>query len=278
MNKKAEIKVSARKSSGLLFEKYEYSSGAVEPLAHHVHPEYQLSITTQANGAYYYRGGKLRFPPSVLAIIHTGERHAPIKVAFDKPESYGVMYIAPDELLNAAKEIGWQKNELPYFKEVLFTDQTLLKRLLGFFSGSREERSLDEDVAELDFLTYLTGNFAQNINSAFINKKHPACVKLAREYLDANFASHVSLNELARIAKVGKYYLCREFRRIVGFSPHQYQNNLRMNSARKLILQNKPLAEISQELGYCDQSHFGRNFKRYVGIPPKFYFGGATLF
>jgi AraC-like DNA-binding protein len=278
MNKKAEIKVSARKSNGLLFEKYKFSSGAVEPWQPHVHLEYQLSITAQANGEYLYRGGKLQFPPSVLAIIHTGERHAPNKLAFDKPESYGVMYIAPDTLLNAAREIGWQKNELPYFKDVLFTDQTLVKRLLGFFSGSHEEKSLGEDVAELDFLTYLTQNFAQNITSDFINKKHPACIKLAREYLDANFASSVSLNELARIAKVGKYYLCREFRRLVGFSPHQYQNNLRMNSARKLLLKNKTLADISQELGYCDQSHFGRNFKRYVGIPPKFYPGSAILF
>jgi len=138
--------------------------------------------------------------------------------------------------------------------------------------------SLSDDVAELDFLTYLTGNFAQNVNSDFSHKKHPACVKIAREYLDANFACAVSLDKLARIAKVGKYYLCREFRRIVGFSPHQYQNHLRINFARKLLLQNKPLAEISQELGYCDQSHFGRNFKRHVGVPPKFYPAGATLF
>ncbi len=278
MNKKAEIKISARKSNGLLFEKYVYSPGIVEPWLHHVHPEYQLSITAQANGEYLYRGGRVQVPALALAIIHSGERHAPVKASSDKTETYGVMYIAPEELLSAAKEIGWQKNELPYFKDVVFTDQTLVKRLLGFFSGSREKMPLAEDIAELDFLTYLTGNFAQNITSDFINKKHPACVKLAREYLDANFASHVSLNELAGIAKVGKYYLCREFRRVVGFSPHQYQNNLRMNSARKLLLQNKALADVSQELGYCDQSHFGRNFKRYVGIPPKFYPGGATLF
>ncbi|CAN5391355.1 hypothetical protein BH20ACI1_BH20ACI1_09690 [soil metagenome] len=120
-------------------------------------------------------------------------------------------------------------------------------------------------------------NFAQNKPSGFEYKKHPACVKLAREYLDANFVRSVSLGELSLVAGVGKYYLCREFRRMVGIPPHQYQIQMRINSARKLLLQDKTTAGIAQELGFYDQSHFGKNFKRLVGITPQSYAASAIF-
>lgn len=226
MQREAEIKISARESEGFLFEKYEYSTGAVEPLPFHTHSEYQFSISPNALGEYLCRGGKFQIAPMTLGIIHSGERHAPSdKLLVEKASSYCVLYAAPEEVLNAAREIGWRKNEMPYFKD----------------------------------------------------QAYPAAVKLIREYLDANFVRAVSLDELAQIAGVGKYYLCREFRRIVGISPHLYQNHLRVNASRKLLLQNKTASEIAQELGFYDQSHFGKNFKRLVGITPQFYAASAIF-
>ncbi len=42
--KSAKIKITARETKGFPFEKYEYSSGTVEPLPAHSHPEYQFGI------------------------------------------------------------------------------------------------------------------------------------------------------------------------------------------------------------------------------------------
>lgn len=279
MRKIARIKISARKTNGLFFERYEYSPGAVEPLPFHFHPEYQFSFSPNAVGAYFCRRAKFAFAPQTLSIIHSGEKHAPDdKPPPANPKTYCLMYVAPAEILSAAREIGWRAGELPYFKEFLIADRILIEKYVRLFGNSGDTR-LSEDIAKLDFLTYLTKNFAQNDNSVLTARKHPAGVKLAREFLDANFARAVSLGELSQIAGVGKYYLCREFRRAYGFTLNQYQNQLRMNAARRMLLnQNKPLSEISLELGYCDQSHFGRNFKRHVGTAPKFYSTGAISF
>jgi len=272
MKNEAEITISARKSNGFLFEKYEYSAGAVEPLPFHTHLEYQFSISWNALGEYLYRGGKFQIAPMTLGIIHSGERHAPSdKLLVEKSESYRVLYAAPEEILNAARGIGWRKNELPYFKDFLLSDRNLSAKYLRLFNDSSEENLLSADFARLDFLTYLIGNFAQNKHSNPTRQAYPAAVKLMREYLDANFARAVSLDELSQIAGVSKYYLCREFRRVVGITPHLYQNHLRINSARKLLLQNKTASAIAHELGFYDQSHFGKNFKRLVGITPQSY-------
>jgi len=213
-----------------------------------------------------------------LGIIHSGARHAPSdQPLIEKAASYRVLYAAPEDILNAALEIGWRKNELPYFKDFLLADRNLAAKYLRLFVESSGENLLSADFARLDFLTYLIGNFAQNKHSNITPQACPAAVKLIREYLDANFVRAVSLDELSQMAGVGKYYLCREFRRIVGITPHLYQNHLRVNAARKLLLQNKTASEIAQELGFYDQSHFGKNFKRLVGITPQSYAASAIF-
>ena len=271
MPKSAEIKISARESNGFLIEKYEYSSGAVEPLPFHTHPEYQFSISPNAVGTYIFSRGRFHFPPMTLGIVHSGEKHAPSdKLSIGQNENYSVIYIAPDEVLNAAQEIGWHsRDELPYFKNFTISDRILAAKYLKLFV--KGETVLSEAEKRLGFLTYLIENYAQNKFSIKKEKRNLKCVQTAQEFLDANFTRAVSLDELSKITEVGKYYLCREFRRVVGISPHQYQNHLRVNFARRLLLKEKTSAEIAHELGFYDQSHFGKHFKKLVGITPQSY-------
>lgn len=278
MKKEAEIKISAREANGFLFEKYEYSPGTVAPLPAHTHSEYQFSMSPNTGGEYLCRGGRFSFAALTLGIIHSGEKHAPSdKLTVEEQELYCVMYVAPEEIMKAAAEIGWRSPELPYFKDFRLFDKNLVTKYFRLFAGNSFETTLSEDIKKLDFLTFLIENFAQNKNTKTENKPHPICVIRAREFLDANFTNDISLDDLAAIAGVGKFYLCREFRRIIGISPHLYQNHLRINFARKLLLKNKTATEVAHELGFYDQSHFGKAFKRLVGITPQSYAASAMF-
>lgn len=200
MKNTAELTISARESNGFLFEKYEYSPGRIEPLPPHTHAEYQFSISPNSVGEYLCRGGKFAFGPRTLGIIHSGERHAPSdKLAVENAESYRVMYVSPEEVLSLAQEIGWKKYELPYFKNFLLTDKLLVAKYWSLFDDEGETR-LSEDVKKLEFLTYLIKNFAQKRVADKEERRNPKCVGLTREYLNANFARSVSLDELSKIA------------------------------------------------------------------------------
>lgn len=61
------------------------------------------------------------------------------------------------------------------------------------------------------------------------------------------------------------------FNKTLGTSPKQYANLARFNQAiRKIALQPQmSLTQIAYDLGYFDQSHFNREFKKYSGITPK---------
>ncbi len=66
-------------------------------------------------------------------------------------------------------------------------------------------------------------------------------------------------------------YLITAFCHEVGIPPHSYQLQLKVQQAKTDLLTHNPLAQIAAELGFCDQSHFTRCFKRIVGVTPGIY-------
>jgi AraC-like DNA-binding protein len=45
----------------------------------------------------------------------------------------------------------------------------------------------------------------------------------------------------------------------------------RIDTARKRLLDGEPIALVAADVGFFDQAHFTRQFKRHVGIPPGRY-------
>jgi AraC family transcriptional regulator len=78
-----------------------------------------------------------------------------------------------------------------------------------------------------------------------------------------------SLCELGEAVGRHPIYLARAFRRVYGMSPGEYLHLCRLESAvTALAFGSQPLSALAQQLGYADQSHFGRMFLRAVGSPP----------
>jgi AraC family transcriptional regulator len=68
------------------------------------------------------------------------------------------------------------------------------------------------------------------------------------------------------------YHLARLFKQATGDSPHHYLIQVRLTSARALLSAGsgqRSLAEIAAAVGFSDQSHLTRHFKRQFGVTPK---------
>jgi AraC family transcriptional regulator len=86
--------------------------------------------------------------------------------------------------------------------------------------------------------------------------------------VESRFAEPLSLAELAAAAGVGVRHFCRAFRAATDQSPHQYLLRRRVEHAKALIAQGRPLAEVAHLCGFADQSQLTRTFARHVGVPP----------
>lgn len=277
MKPKREIK--AWQSGSLLFEKYIYRGGKNQPLDAHSHPEYQIGLAVNTLGKYIFRRESRYTPPKNLSVIHSGETHRPDGFfPDDKAFGYLMLYVPPEEMLAAAEEIGWcRSGELPFFKEFTFGNKTLLKKYIRLhYLSAQTDDLLAIDSAKTEFLSLLIENFSQVGTKQKSFQANRKTIESAREYLDANFTKQISLAELARISGISKYHLCRKFGEIVGVSPHVYQYQLRLNRAKRLLLERKKISAVALELGFFDQSHFGKYFKKFSGLTPHDYVRQAT--
>jgi AraC-like DNA-binding protein len=98
-----------------------------------------------------------------------------------------------------------------------------------------------------------------------------ACV---RSLLDEHSAEPLPLRALAEAARMSPFTLNRTFREQYGLPPHEYLNLVRVKRGQDLLRRgDRPLSELALDLGFADQAHFTRLFKRHVGVPPGRYRG-----
>ncbi|MBD2104675.1 helix-turn-helix domain-containing protein [Leptolyngbya sp. FACHB-261] len=89
------------------------------------------------------------------------------------------------------------------------------------------------------------------------------------EYIDDHLQD-VKLIDLAAIAQMSPYHFLRLFKQSIGLTPHQYILQRRIEKAKHLLQYSElSIADIATHVGFCDQSHLTRYFKRIVGVTPR---------
>jgi AraC family transcriptional regulator len=101
----------------------------------------------------------------------------------------------------------------------------------------------------------------------------PRWLAETRDYLHAHRDRRVRLGELAGLAGVHEVYLVRAFRRRFGVTPGAYQRRLRVEEARRVLVQEPglPLVDVALGAGFANQAHFGRVFRALTGESPGAY-------
>lgn len=112
---------------------------------------------------------------------------------------------------------------------------------------------------------------------ATLLKKDCSCLKeydiekihFAKYLVEQNISNPLSLTELSRKAGVNDFKLKKGFKELFGNTVFGYLHELRMEEAKRLLLDhNMPLAEVSEYCGYDHVQHFSRAFKKKHGVTP----------
>ncbi len=99
-----------------------------------------------------------------------------------------------------------------------------------------------------------------------------------RELLDATTGEGFTLADAAEHLDRSVPHLVRSFTAAFGVSPHAYVIGRRIEEARGRLLAGVPVAQVAVEVGFCDQAHLTRHFKRHTSTTPARYAssGGRT--
>ena len=90
------------------------------------------------------------------------------------------------------------------------------------------------------------------------------------EYIKNNLDKDLGLNELASLLQISPHYFCELFKKSMGIPPHKYVIQTRLNRAKELLLTgNYSIAQVAFIVGFANQSHLNRHFKKFFGVTPR---------
>ena len=99
----------------------------------------------------------------------------------------------------------------------------------------------------------------------------PECREL-KEYIDSHYKDSVTLDELARISHLNKYYLSHIFSKAFGISPINYLLERRILHSKELLRNfDFTITQIAHLCGFSSANYFTQSFKKYTGLTPLSY-------
>lgn len=242
----------------------------------HVYPRhwnetYVIQVVEQGANGCYCRQATHTAPAGSVVLINPFEVHTGYAVG-ETPLIYRTLYPTPELLAEITATMVERHTEVPFFPETVVWDDRLAQMILqAHYACEAGADSLTVASLTLAALTFLIRRHAVPRRTVRSFKNERAAVKRAQEYLTENFAHNISLDTLSKIAYLSPFHLLRAFRQSLGLPPHEYLINLRVKRAKQLLAAGRRLAEVAYETGFCDQSHFNRQFKRLVGVTPGHY-------
>ncbi|WP_347557081.1 AraC family transcriptional regulator [Robbsia sp. KACC 23696] len=271
----------------------------------HWHDSYLLGVTEQGVQQFDCRGRRVHSRPGQVFMLEPGEIHngdAPMDEGF----TYAMLYL-PTAWLEGALRQWRDASGLPdgdlCFARTLADAPALGASIRKVFALLRQmPPRITRDIAVDALLTQLTehshiGNSTRGFGRAGVSRNgasvDPICADAsfardeqsavvfaarARDYLHAHLEIDVGLDALAEECGTDRFTLTRAFKARYGVAPHAYLVQLRLVSARARLAHGEPVADVAQAVGFADQSHLGRWFRRVYGVPPAQYGKAAQTF
>ncbi|MEL6524340.1 MAG: AraC family transcriptional regulator [Chloroflexota bacterium] len=234
----------------------------------HFHEEYVVGIIERNGYEFHYEGSKQQIKHGEIVLINPGEIHSGYPTD-DAGWSYRTFYPGITLMRQIAREITGTEWTTPFFNSPVLRDAQLAGQLRVLHRAMEHHAPrLMQDILLRDALALLISRYAHDRkNPLYISGDNRAVVQ-AREYLHAHFAEDVALEDIAKAVALSPYHLSRLFKRHTGLPPHKYLIQIRLHRAKTLLASGMPIADVAVSVGFADQSHLTKWFKRVHGVPP----------
>jgi len=234
----------------------------------HRHDTYAVGLTDSGIQMFGYRGSTHASTPGQVVVLYPDEVHDG-RAGTSEGFGYRIVYAEPSILSEAVRDLRGRPYPLPFVGEPVSTSAILSRAIEEAFRGPLEPLAVDGLIVSLaEGLMAAERGAARPIVSRRVDV--PA-VDRARQFLDAARTRVVHSRELESITGLTRYDLARQFRIMLGTSPHRYLLRRRLELARERMHRGRPLAEVACDAGFADQAHFTRAFVSAFGLTPGRY-------
>jgi AraC-like DNA-binding protein len=255
----------------------------------HTHDSYSFGFTEDGVQAFRCRGGAfvstaglaMAFNPDDPHDGHTGS-----PTGF----TYQMVHVDPGQVRAVLAEAGAPAG-LPLFADPLISDPELvarIRRAAGRVLAGSDPLATQEAVDAM--LVAAVGRHASRSGQARpattggpaltggpattgrpATTGGPAAVGRVRDLLHDRYADQLRGADLASAAGRSRFQVYRDFQARYGMPPSAYLRQVRLRAARRLLAAGRPPAQVAAAVGFADQPHLTRWFRRAYGITPAVY-------
>ena len=188
------------------------------------------------------------------------------------------LYLQPDALLDYAAERGFVSTATQSLRYIGGFSDPLLEQMgrailaevqAETAAGSLLVESLCGSLAAR--LLYSYSNSPLDVRSSRVGRLDSRRLNRVLEYIHAHLGDELNIRGMACAVHLSRFHFARAFKASTGQTPYQYVNAKRMERAKALLVQDRPLGEIALTLNFSSQANFTRAFRREFGITPGQY-------
>jgi AraC-like DNA-binding protein len=118
----------------------------------------------------------------------------------------------------------------------------------------------------LSMLSYIPMPEAPDLNRGGLS---PAMKLRVCDFIESHISEKISLDALSAMAGLSSHHFARAFQQSVGMPPHRYLLRRRLEHVEQMLRDTQlPLSHIALAVGFSDQSHLNRHFRRLTGMSP----------
>jgi AraC-like DNA-binding protein len=261
-----------RSPDGLLEAMHAHFRGHV--YHRHSHETYSFGLTEAGAQAFTCRGaGHVSRAGMVMAFNpddpHDG--HAAAAGGF----TYRMIHVGPALLTDALADLTGRPEGQPLFAAPVLGDPALAAAVHRLHTTLTGPASALERAERLTAVVGTAARHAATPRRPGADRRtardRAAAAERVRAFLHDSYATGATPGEVAKAAGCSRFAAYRAFRDRYGLAPSDYERQLRLWAARRALASGAAVADVAAVVGFADQAHLTRWFRRCYGITPGAY-------
>lgn len=231
------------------------------------YPHHQIIYCTRGEGRLVFDGKEYVISPNMCFLLPANYPHEYYTIG-DLWETHWIAFngTSADAIL--------EKLELTkpcvYILRDLYSLENIFQKIYSTLKSDKLFGTFTSSGYTYDFLLEFHRLVYNKIESESTTNK--SILMSVIDYIEEHYTEDIELSQLCALVDKTPQYLCKIFKRQLGFRPVEYITKKRIQHAKHLLVStNQSVGEISKAVGYDDMSYFGVMFRRCEGVSPSEY-------
>ena len=243
----------------------------------HFHDDVEILLSLTEAGNFFLNQNSYALQRGSLMVIDDKTMHRSFSTISNCNYERYVLHVNRGTLAELSTP---QSNIASFFDQLnccIQLDEALTQKLSALFTACMKEQGdtfgqdLRRDICFMQLMLAICEILDQNSFSVLCHTAKSESVMPIIKYIEEHIGESLTLDILAQQLFISKHYLCQIFKEATGYTVVEYITHSRLLKAQKLLLKGLSVQAVGEQVGFSNNAHFIRTFRKLIGLPPGKY-------